>query len=1250
MARYFGFRDRLKKKNRNLSISEKDVEWLKVATSFSWSPARRDYQWLEPEDYLSSFLNSSLPKEEDDTVPSSEPDGYQDTDTISFENGHESQEIEFIEEQPDYVPPYEFNPVVGDDSMHGIKSDILADLPHIDEYKLEISSALQRRGIHVEADSIQVPDELAFHLDNYHEKGRSSLDSYELRARLQYFKKQVIESYEQLNTPTGGFHVYDESVNPEAPGAPGSGSTNGLDNLREDEKFIVSSLDRLEASLRGDADIEEPLAPSVDDADDGFPDDGFPDDGFPDDGFPDDGFPDENSGGDSYSVSFSNPPSSFADDSWLVLPIDSPSESPESSEPSLLSDPVRDISNNKDNEDEIFARPGEQPPAQQRSDDSKKRKPLFKSSKQPDNKEVLKALDSINTTQRDEVKDIEDPIPPATPMSTIEPVQDVGQNQVLGFDAKEDFDSTSTKKDFSLFNRKDKSDSNGGTRERRLFDGKRKTTKEQRKEVKLPGISTSAPKEEPQEDTPPPVEFRTEVKLPGEYRTEVLLPGQKNEEPQENIEKPVSEEPSNTKHLMDTVSSLPQDSTVFDAGKNDEQEGEVSLTELLLKLRNDSDLGGNSADPNEATQEDPVVEVSNNKTDLSNFPESSDGSVLETDETISFSLNADENIQEPLVDPLEALAKPKNIIEQPPEEPVSFPDIPLSPITDDVEPVEQSTSVFSDNELGEVDMSPAEEGIDMGDFSNILSSNTAAVTDDLSVDSAPGEAFSGENDLGDSTVNKDSDTEPLNIEENLPYDSAQEQGQPEDQKESQETMNQRRARYIEEERKKLYSLIGRLEQNTHETESKDEYTSHEEILDKEVSPVEPLEEPEAEGVEEQPSSESQEKEEGKQIGFSTNRALSLMDYIDAVPDESADSETVSSDDTELPDDSSIPESDELTDNRQQAEIKDIREVESKKPPAEEQHPEIAVLRSETVFASIESPTSRPVVPINEEEVVMSESQKDEQVQTADVPEVVEQTEEKVVAQPEADTSPKPEEEPEAEKQPSMEFDQIGFEFENLLSVVECLAFASEEPIPLKKIARIYSEVQGIKMPTEKEVLAAVDKLNESYEKEGRSFRIKSWGRGIRMASHPQYANYIRALYQDNRPKKLSRTLMETLSIIAYSQPTTKPEVDFVRGVDSDYAVRKLLELGLIDIVGRSDAIGRPLLYGTSERFLDQFGLSEIDALPKLREVEELLGDPAFQKERLHLLALEGLDNPDQETDNSSPKENEAEAPSDNESE
>jgi segregation and condensation protein B len=184
---------------------------------------------------------------------------------------------------------------------------------------------------------------------------------------------------------------------------------------------------------------------------------------------------------------------------------------------------------------------------------------------------------------------------------------------------------------------------------------------------------------------------------------------------------------------------------------------------------------------------------------------------------------------------------------------------------------------------------------------------------------------------------------------------------------------------------------------------------------------------------------------------------------------------------------------------------------------------------------------------------------------------------------------------------------------------------------------VFADVSGQRRPTEAQVVSSVERLNTLYDASKRAFRVKIWAGGIRMATDPTYANYIREIYKQERPRKLSRTLMETLAIVAYSQPTTKPEVDFIRGVDSDYAIRKLLEMGLIDIVGRSEAIGKPLLYGTSERFLEQLGLSELAALPRLKEIEELLDDPSLQRERMHLLALENGASP-RETDSPAAEE------------
>ncbi len=199
--------------------------------------------------------------------------------------------------------------------------------------------------------------------------------------------------------------------------------------------------------------------------------------------------------------------------------------------------------------------------------------------------------------------------------------------------------------------------------------------------------------------------------------------------------------------------------------------------------------------------------------------------------------------------------------------------------------------------------------------------------------------------------------------------------------------------------------------------------------------------------------------------------------------------------------------------------------------------------------------------------------------------------------------------------------------EELARAVEALVFATNEPVAADQIAEVFAEITREARPSFEQIQQTVDRLNASYEQEGRALRIRTWAGGFRMSTTEEVAPYLKAFFRHDRQRRLTRSLMETLAILTYKQPATKPEIDYVRGVDSDYALRRLLDIGLIDIVGRSQSVGRPLLYGTTSHFLETFGLSDLDDLPNLREIEELLNDPSFNKERTRLLMLQGLDTP-----------------------
>lgn len=190
--------------------------------------------------------------------------------------------------------------------------------------------------------------------------------------------------------------------------------------------------------------------------------------------------------------------------------------------------------------------------------------------------------------------------------------------------------------------------------------------------------------------------------------------------------------------------------------------------------------------------------------------------------------------------------------------------------------------------------------------------------------------------------------------------------------------------------------------------------------------------------------------------------------------------------------------------------------------------------------------------------------------------------------------------------------------------VEALVFASDVPLRAEDVARAVGEVTGADVAPDA-VAASVERLNGEYEGTDRAFRIHAWGGGYRMATVEPAAPFLRVLFAQEDERRLSRSLLETLAVVAYKQPVTKPEIDHVRGVGSDYALRSLLEKDFVAIAGRGESVGRPLLYGTTERFLDQFGLGTLDELPRPREIDELLADPQFARERADLLSGLGPD-------------------------
>jgi len=194
-----------------------------------------------------------------------------------------------------------------------------------------------------------------------------------------------------------------------------------------------------------------------------------------------------------------------------------------------------------------------------------------------------------------------------------------------------------------------------------------------------------------------------------------------------------------------------------------------------------------------------------------------------------------------------------------------------------------------------------------------------------------------------------------------------------------------------------------------------------------------------------------------------------------------------------------------------------------------------------------------------------------------------------------------------------------------ISVVEALIFSSDDSLSSDEIIGAIKSIDGEDVVlTKDEVDNTVDLLNQKYSESGNSFRILRIANGYLYATSEEFAKYVGYLSSERTKRRLSQAALETLSIIAYKQPITKPELESIRGVNSDYILTTLLEKFLITIKGRAETVGRPLLYGTTDEFLKYFGLNNLSDLPKPREIEEIMQDEDFieQKRKIMMTDLE----------------------------
>ncbi len=257
----------------------------------------------------------------------------------------------------------------------------------------------------------------------------------------------------------------------------------------------------------------------------------------------------------------------------------------------------------------------------------------------------------------------------------------------------------------------------------------------------------------------------------------------------------------------------------------------------------------------------------------------------------------------------------------------------------------------------------------------------------------------------------------------------------------------------------------------------------------------------------------------------------------------------------------------------------IEESQTEDQPAEDAHPEAEFADDQEIPVEDAGESDEDPEPVVED-------------QDAD-----DQSEETVEENESQDETPEPETVEQSAKEAEFGVHEEGIE-PTVASVVESILFASDEPITPSRLAGIV-EVGGVK-----EVKDAVKELNDKYRQYNSAFRVEEIAGGLQLMTLSNYNHWLKKLIRVRGDSKLTQAGLETLAIIAYKQPIIRADVEAIRGVGSGEMIRSLMYKGMVKIAGRAEVLGRPLLYGTTKKFLDMFGLNKLKDLPKVEELKK----------------------------------------------